>query len=62
MAQLYKQYNVANMNENGEGGSDVSVSENANSSLRMLNWIKNKCLHNYYQTQLDDRYESRHRF
>lgn len=56
MAQLYKQYNVASLNENGESVTEnVTENENTNSSLRMLNWIKNKCLHNYYQTQLDDR-------
>lgn len=47
MAQLYKQYILSGQ---GEG-----VFSSTNSALRMLNWIKNKCLHNYYQTQLDDR-------
>ncbi|KAI1280333.1 Sister chromatid cohesion protein PDS5 -like protein B [Halotydeus destructor] len=49
MAQLYKQYNVATLNDDS---SDVSASNN---SLKMLLWIKNKCLHNYYQSLLDDR-------
>ena len=55
MAQLYKQYNVASI---GDSFDNSNVSESANSALRMLNWIKNKCLHNYinYQTQLDDRF------
>lgn len=51
MAQLYKQYNVSTMNDDDHLPEDP----NTNSALRMLNWIKNKCLHNYYQTQLDDR-------
>ena len=57
MAQLYKQYNVAAIGESADS-ADHTVSESANSSLKMLNWIKNKCLHNYinYQTQLDDRF------
>lgn len=55
MAQLYKMYNVAAMTENGEDSENFNHLETTNSSLRMLNWIKNKCLHNYYQTQLDDR-------
>lgn len=50
MAQLYKLNNVAELNEN----TDENAPANSN-SLKMLNWIKNKCLHNYYQTQLDDR-------
>lgn len=51
MAQLYKMNNVANL---GDSASDEPAPAN-NSALRMLNWIKNKCLHNYYQQQLDDR-------
>lgn len=51
MAQLYKQYNVAGTSE--DGPEDGFSSNNA--ALKMLHWIKNKCLHNYYQTQLDDR-------
>ena len=51
MAQLYKMNNVANL---GDSAADEPAPAN-NSALRMLNWIKNKCLHNYYQQQLDDR-------
>lgn len=51
MAQLYKQYNVSTLTD---GGPEESASSN-NAALKMLHWIKNKCLHNYYQTQLDDR-------
>lgn len=51
MAQLYKQYNVSALSDSGP---EESASSN-NAALRMLHWIKNKCLHNYYQTQLDDR-------
>ena len=51
MAQLYKQYNVSTLPP--DDSSDVPASSTA--SLRMLNWIKNKCLHNYYQSQLEDR-------
>ncbi|RWS23881.1 hypothetical protein B4U80_05305, partial [Leptotrombidium deliense] len=52
MAQLYKQYNVAAV---GENSLEISIDINSNSALKMLNWIKNKCLHNYYQSLLDDR-------
>ncbi|RWS10891.1 hypothetical protein B4U79_10779 [Dinothrombium tinctorium] len=52
MAQLYKQYNVAAI---GENQVEITSDLNVNSALKMLNWIKNKCLHNYYQTLLDDR-------
>ena len=31
------------------------ISDEAQLSLRMLSWIKNKCMHNYYQTQLEDK-------
>ncbi|CAG2104988.1 unnamed protein product [Medioppia subpectinata] len=57
MAQLYKLYNVSAIGESNDSLDTSNVSESANSSLKMLNWIKNKCLHNYinYQTQLDDR-------
>lgn len=56
MAQLYKQYNyhlstsaaVANQ-------TDPESTEAAQASLRMLSWIKNKCMHNYYQAQLEDK-------
>jgi len=48
MAQLYKLNNVSDVN------IDDPTAPNA-AALKMLNWIKNKCLHNYYQTQLDDR-------
>jgi len=53
MAQLYKQYNVATLSEADDDGHSDCLSNT--SALKMLNWIKNKCLHNYYQTQLDDR-------
>ena len=49
MAQLYKQYNFHLNN------SDHVVTDQAQASLRMLSWIKNKCMHNYYQTQLEDK-------
>jgi sister-chromatid-cohesion protein PDS5 len=51
MAQLYKLNNVANMPADDSGDLPAS----ATASLRMLNWIKNKCLHNYFQSQLEDR-------
>lgn len=51
MAQLYKQYNVASLGD--ESPEEIPSSNNA--ALKMLHWIKNKCLHNYYQTMLDDR-------
>lgn len=49
MAQLYKQYNFHLAN------NEEVVSDEAQGSLRMLSWIKNKCMHNYYQTQLEDK-------
>lgn len=52
MAQLYKQYNLVLLSDADDDSRPV---ETTNAALRMLNWIKNKCLHNYYQTQLDDR-------
>lgn len=54
MAQLYKQYNIALLSESNDEQHVAETTAN-NAALRMLNWIKNKCLHNYYQTQLDDR-------
>lgn len=51
MAQLYKQYNF---HLNNSELSDV-VTDEAQASLRMLSWIKNKCMHNYYQTNLEDK-------
>ncbi|KAF7494831.1 Sister chromatid cohesion protein PDS5 -like protein B [Sarcoptes scabiei] len=50
MSQLYKQYNyhlTASENE--------APSEDAQRALQMLSWIKNKCMHNYYQTHLEDK-------
>lgn len=49
MAQLYKQYVACPTEPPTAEESDI------NSPVEMLNWIKDKCLHNYYQTQLDDR-------
>jgi len=52
MSHLYRLNNVANLDTKEEEVDNTSVTAG---TLRMLNWIKNKCLHNYYQTQLDDR-------
>lgn len=51
MAQLYKQYNFYLSSSE----SQEVVSDQAQASLRMLSWIKNKCMHNYYQPGLDDK-------
>lgn len=51
MAQLYKQYHFQTSSNEM---IDVT-SDQAQASLRMLSWIKNKCMHNYYQTQLEDK-------
>ncbi|XP_015792482.1 sister chromatid cohesion protein PDS5 homolog B [Tetranychus urticae] len=55
MAQLYKQYNIAQLGGGDDDRQSSTDTNTNNSALKMLNWIKNKCLHNYYQTQLDDR-------
>lgn len=52
MAQLYKLYNVHLTNNSNE--ADL-ITDEAQASLRMLSWIKNKCMHNYYQNQLEDK-------
>lgn len=51
MAQLYKQYNF----QLGNNDLREVTSDGAQASLRMLAWIKNKCMHNYYQAQLEDK-------
>lgn len=50
MAQLYKQY-VLGIKPEGP----IASSEAGMAAVRMLNWIKDKCLHNYYQTSLEDK-------
>ena len=51
LAQLYKLNNVASLDATDPDELETNVA----ASLRVLNWVKNKCLHNYFQTQLDDR-------
>lgn len=51
MAQLYKQY-IFHLTNNDH--SEI-VTDEAQASLRILSWIKNKCMHNYFQTQLEDK-------
>lgn len=52
MAQLYKSYNYF---LNSSVNPADTVSDEAQASLRMLSWIKNKCMLNYYQVQLEDK-------
>ena len=62
MAMLYKMYDVANVLtalnngvNNGLNNDESDPSPSNIATFKVLMWIKNKCLHNYYQQQLDDR-------
>lgn len=48
MAFLYKQCYF-------NSDLELLAEPSAGAPAKMLAWIKNKCMHNYYQTQLDDR-------
>lgn len=50
LALLYRQYSLKIKPEGPEPSTDDG--ENA---VKKLTWIKNKCLHNYYQTSLEDK-------
>ncbi|KAG9509341.1 Sister chromatid cohesion protein PDS5-like B [Fragariocoptes setiger] len=50
MAQLYKQYVLGIKPEGPPASTEAGLA-----AVKMLNWIKNKCLHNYYQTSLEDK-------
>jgi len=53
MAFLYKQYNL-NIGAEGENSDQSSVTK-PSTAIKMLDWIKNKCMHNYFQSSLMDR-------
>ena len=50
LAQLYRQYQL---NTKPEGPAPAT--EDGINAVKKLSWIKNKCLHNYYQTSLEDK-------
>jgi len=50
LAQLYRQYLLGIKPE-----GPPPVSESGLNAVKKLTWIKNKCLHNYYQTSLEDK-------
>lgn len=50
LAQLYKQYLLGIRPE-----GPLPVSDEGTNAVKKLTWIKNKCLHNYYQTSLEDK-------
>lgn len=50
LAQLYRQYSLGIKPE----GSPATTDDGLN-AIKKLSWIKNKCLHNYYQTSLEDK-------
>lgn len=50
LAQLYRQYSLNIKPE----GSAPNTADGQN-AVKKLSWIKNKCLHNYYQASLEDK-------
>lgn len=50
LAQLYRQYLLGIKPE-----GPAPVTDAGTNAVRKLVWIKNKCLHNYYQTSLEDK-------
>lgn len=50
LAQLYRQF-LLNIKPEGP----APVTDDGINSVKKLNWIKNKCLHNYYQSSLEDK-------
>lgn len=50
LAQLYRQC-VLSIKPEGP----APVTDDGLNSVKKLNWIKNKCLHNYYQSSLEDK-------
>lgn len=50
LAQLYRQYLLNIKPEGPSPNTDEGVN-----SVKKLHWIKNKCLHNYYQASLEDK-------
>lgn len=57
MAFLYKQYNLNIVSEADAANSQEANSQQPNkpTAIKMLDWIKNKCMHNYFQSTLMDR-------
>lgn len=58
LAFLYKQYNLNICSESDQSSQDqqsISNSNNKPTAIKMLDWIKNKCMHNYFQSSLMDR-------
>lgn len=53
LALLYKQYNLNIGTENDQVTEQQIVKPTT--SIKMLDWIKNKCMHNYFQSTLMDR-------
>lgn len=50
LAQLYRQYLLGIKPEGPPPVTDDGIN-----AVKKLTWIKNKCLHNYYQTSLEDK-------
>lgn len=50
LAQLYKQYLLGIKPEGPPPVTDEGIN-----AVKQLTWIKNKCLHNYYQSSLEDK-------
>lgn len=50
LALLYRQYSLKIKPEGPEPITDAGKN-----AVKKLSWIKNKCLHNYYQTSLEDK-------
>ena len=56
MAFLYKQYNLNIVSEADQNSQDqLCNSTSKPTAIKMLDWIKNKCMHNYFQSSLMDR-------
>ena len=58
MAFLYKQYNLNIVTEAEAANSQEQANSqqpNKPTAIKMLDWIKNKCMHNYFQSTLMDR-------
>lgn len=57
LAFLYKQYNLNISTENDQNSDQASQNSVVKpaTAIKMLDWIKNKCMHNYFQSSLMDR-------
>jgi len=54
LAQLYKEY-VLNCRNSNQSECTQPTTEDGMNAVKKLTWIKSKCLHNYYQTSLEDK-------